>query len=518
MAAEAASTVVAAVAVFTAALREAPFAEAGVLAAVPIEAQRPQRAWARAPMEAHAGYGSPYRNPGYGGSRSSGSAAPNRMSQGGPQSSGAYSSGQRTSPSADGQWHSFAGPRGSGGPSAARGLGNAAAAPLRNNNFNSGESGWRSFGSPGGSASSALRGSGSVAGQPIAPNTRASGGNIPSERPGATSSTRSWSGQGHEIWETTPRSAPSGLSSARAPSSMGAFRSNAFGFGNSALASSRFASNLGSSSLRSVGSVQADRVGFGSSGFRNFGFNNNHFGFGGFGFNNFGFGGNRFGFGGFGFNRFGFGFNRFGLGCCSFGFGFGAPWGWGSWWGPGWGWNAWNPLWLGPWYDPWWDWNGFYAPPAINYSAPSYQPAYDQAPSDQSPYGQPNNELPSYSPPADSSSPPANSRGNAAGAPQNPPASQPPTNGAETASPDVLLYLKTGEVYSIRDCWLAGGRMHYTFSDGAENAVDIGLIDLQRTVDENAKRGVPFTLRPDRSNPAPAPNANLSPQTPSGLL
>ena len=65
------------------------------------------------------GNGSPYRNPGYGGPRSSGSAAPNRMSQGRPYSSGAYSSGPRTSPSADGQWHSFAGPRGTGGPAAA---------------------------------------------------------------------------------------------------------------------------------------------------------------------------------------------------------------------------------------------------------------------------------------------------------------------------------------------------------------------------------------------------------------
>jgi hypothetical protein len=55
MAAEAASTVVAAVAVSAAALREAAFAEAGVLAAVPIEVRRPHRAWARAPMEAHAG-------------------------------------------------------------------------------------------------------------------------------------------------------------------------------------------------------------------------------------------------------------------------------------------------------------------------------------------------------------------------------------------------------------------------------------------------------------------------------
>jgi hypothetical protein len=37
----------------------------------------------------------------------------------------------------------------------------------------------------------------------------------------------------------------------------------------------------------------------------------------------------------------------------------------------------------------------------------------------------------------------------------------------------------------------------------AENDVDIGLVDFERTVYENAKRGVPFTVRPSASNPAP---------------
>jgi len=43
---------------------------------------------------------------------------------------------------------------------------------------------------------------------------------------------------------------------------------------------------------------------------------------------------------------------------------------------------------------------------------------------------------------------------------------------------------------------LDGGRLHYILSDGAESSVSLDLLDLQRTVEENDKRGVPFTLRP----------------------
>lgn len=46
------------------------------------------------------------------------------------------------------------------------------------------------------------------------------------------------------------------------------------------------------------------------------------------------------------------------------------------------------------------------------------------------------------------------------------------------------------------DYWVADGELHYRVSDGSEGALDINDLDLQRTVDENAKRGVPFTLKP----------------------
>jgi hypothetical protein len=255
---------------------------------------------------------------------------------------------------------------------------------------------------------------------------------------------------------------------------------------------------------------------------------------GGSGFHNFG--GNRFGFGGFGgfgFNNFGFGFNRFGFGCCGFGFGlgFGSPWGWGF----GWGWNAWDPFWLGlgpwptswptSWYDPWWDWNGTYAPPSIDYSAPPeppqppyVQPPPDQAPSDQSPNGQADNVLPFYATPqAASSSAAADSTGNYA-ARQNPASSLPPANGTESAAQYELLYLKTGDVYPISECWLADGKLHYVLNGGGEYSVDLDLIDFDGTVNENAKRGVSFTIKPSPGNPASTPDANGSARTPSNSI
>jgi hypothetical protein len=288
--------------------------------------------------------------------------------------SGPYSSVPRTSATADGQWHSFAGAHNSsgsasGGLAAARGLGNAGAPALRSGN--PGETGWRSFAEPHGSVPSSPRSSTSASGQ-AGPNIRGSGANI-------------------------------GPIPSHAPLNVGSSRFGASAFGNSAFSNSRFSSNVSPSShLRSASSFQSDRMGLGQGAFGrpfNSGFGVNRFGLNGSGLNNFSssngfntFGVNRLGFNGvnnfgFGFNRFGFGrfgdgdfddfgFRRFGFGCfgCGFGFGgfgfglgFGFPWGWGSWGWPAWGWGGWwNPLWSGPWHDPWWGWNiGYYAPPAI---------------------------------------------------------------------------------------------------------------------------------------------------------
>jgi hypothetical protein len=90
------------------------------------------------------------------------------------------------------------------------------------------------------------------------------------------------------------------------------------------------------------------------------------------------------------------------------------------------------------------------------------------------------------------------------------------------ARPYVVLILRDGSSYAVSDYWLAGGKLHYVTSYGGENSIDANQLDLQRTVNENALRGVTFTLRPapaangptDQQNPRPSSPAN-SPSTPA---
>jgi hypothetical protein len=60
----------------------------------------------------------------------------------------------------------------------------------------------------------------------------------------------------------------------------------------------------------------------------------------------------------------------------------------------------------------------------------------------------------------------------------------------------VVLYMKTGTVYAVKDYWIAEGKLHYRPSYGGENTIEMDDLDLQQTVDVNAKSGVNFTLRP----------------------
>jgi hypothetical protein len=71
------------------------------------------------------------------------------------------------------------------------------------------------------------------------------------------------------------------------------------------------------------------------------------------------------------------------------------------------------------------------------------------------------------------------------------------TPGDSTQQPTyVLLYLKDGSSFAVSDYWLTGGKLHYVTSYGGDNAVDESQVDLQRTVNENAARGVDFSLKP----------------------
>ncbi len=93
---------------------------------------------------------------------------------------------------------------------------------------------------------------------------------------------------------------------------------------------------------------------------------------------------------------------------------------------------------------------------------------------------------------------------------QNPPAenSSPDNSGVESAAPapDTIIYLKDGTSFAVTDYWVADGQLHYVTSYGGQNAVNLNQLDLQRTTDANASRGISITLRPAPESQTPAAN------------
>jgi len=123
-----------------------------------------------------------------------------------------------------------------------------------------------------------------------------------------------------------------------------------------------------------------------------------------------------------------------GFGFRGFGLGcFGCGFGW------GWGWGSWS--WWNPWWpNTWWGW-----PVASVY-----------------PYSNPNRN----------------------------------TESTAESAPMVAFYLNDGTTLVATDYWIAEGQLHYRGNDGSESTLDMNDLDWQRTVDENAKRGVSITLKP----------------------
>ncbi|MGA7224860.1 MAG: hypothetical protein WB621_24605 [Candidatus Acidiferrales bacterium] len=71
------------------------------------------------------------------------------------------------------------------------------------------------------------------------------------------------------------------------------------------------------------------------------------------------------------------------------------------------------------------------------------------------------------------------------------------SNYSSTAKPnsaEAVLWLKGGTVYGLRDYWFVAGKLHYVINYGGENSIAMDRVDLQKTVDEDALRGVDFTL------------------------
>jgi len=85
-------------------------------------------------------------------------------------------------------------------------------------------------------------------------------------------------------------------------------------------------------------------------------------------------------------------------------------------------------------------------------------------------------------------------------------------NTSAGSSNEYMLYLKDGAVYMVSDYWFADGKLVYSTSNGQES-VDMDRIDMQKTLDVNAKRGLVFTLRPEP--PAAPQNDQNAPAQPN---
>ena len=308
---------------------------------------------------------------------------------------------------------------------------------------------WHSFG--GAAAGRGSIGSSSEARSSAGTTWQTFGGNRPS---GEIRSTRSFSGQGHNIWENAPM-ARNVVPTSRALSNIRGSFTNSFSeksmprSSTSFLASSRIATGSPVRNRTILDSPRANGLG----GFRNTTWFGSGFGFGG-------------------------GFRRR---CWNCGFQWGFGFGWWPGWGFGWPWSGywgWGPSWI----DPWWSWPGYgyYGSPVAYVTGyPNDDNSWFSQPPESSPISE------DVTPLVDQYTPP------------------PPSDG-QIEMP-TLLYMKDGSVYAASDYWVENGKLHYVLSTGAENAVELDRLDLMRTVKENADIGVEVTLKPRPGLSAPSP-------------
>jgi len=290
--------------------------------------------------------------------------------------------------------------------------------------------------------------------------------------------------------------------------------------GSSAVSSNRALSNIdhsqfGSGSRSSSLSGTHTNASFSGSRFGNTSLSTNHFGgstnrsfssnhsFSNTSFHN----GFNNGFHGNGFHN---GFNR-GFGCwnCGFRFGFGF--------GFGWGFGFYNPFWWGPYWGfgyPYYPYYGLYGYPyygypgySIGYSDPNYSSSNQNI--DQNSNGDysfsANNNLGVAAPGTTDNSSINNDNGALDLPLENSENTNPVTGNVAASTPTALIYLKDGTTYAASDYWLQGGQLHYTVNYGGESTLNMDEVDLQRTVDENARRGIRFSLKPNPSSVNSAP-------------
>jgi hypothetical protein len=305
---------------------------------------------------------------------------------------------------------------------------------------------------------------------------------------GSSGAVRSFSGQGNEVWENANSArniVPKSQSLATLHSSVGGSAAASPGIrsNSSLVASSRFAGGSSlvgnrrfSGGVNSPTVIQHLRGPFGS----------------------------------------GFGRNRFGGGCWNCGNGFG---GWGNRWGFGGGWGFGWP-WLGfgfgfgdPfWYNPWWGVGpaygyGYYDYP--NSNVYSYPDSGYSAPDNYSAPPQQDNQDDQADSNANSS---GDSNGNYNGnwvTPNGPSPSSAPNSGSLNVP--VLIYLKSGAVYTVRDYWMVNGELHFILVNGVQNSINLEQVDLPRTNTENAKSGVTFIFKSEPSITPAAPDGSTMP-------
>jgi hypothetical protein len=90
---------------------------------------------------------------------------------------------------------------------------------------------------------------------------------------------------------------------------------------------------------------------------------------------------------------------------------------------------------------------------------------------------------------------------------------------------ETLLYLQDGSVFAVSSYTVSDGMLHYVTSYGEKSDVAVDRLDLKKTIEGNAARGIAFTLTPPAANggatsapsplgPAPAPEGPIIPAKP----
>ena len=95
--------------------------------------------------------------------------------------------------------------------------------------------------------------------------------------------------------------------------------------------------------------------------------------------------------------------------------------------------------------------------------------------------------------------------------PYSPAPPQPEDNTNGPSSDEYVLYLKDGAVYVVNDYWYQDGKLVYSTATG-QDSVDLDRIDMQKTLDVNAQRGLVFTLRPAQQQPEAQPDQSAPAQ------